>query len=346
MTHVIPGEPRFDENGPLMKPRSSKPIQIWLAAVGASIALTVLIGGVTRLTNSGLSIVEWRPVMGALPPMTEVKWSEAFERYKEIPEYSIENPDMDLSGFKRIYYWEFVHRNAGRWTGLIFFAPFLYFLRRHRLSPRLIPRLWLILALGALQGGLGWLMVKSGLSERTDVSPERLAAHFSLALILYSLTIVTLLDLRGGRTGPPARGRLALGALFALQIIFGALVAGLRAGHSYNTFPTMNGEWIPSTLWSFDPWWINPIRNGATAQFAHRWLGVALMLGTVWFWRKARRLPWPTGRQWALRGLPAVALFQGTLGVATLVHSVPLVAAAAHQLIALAFLTLLLICFR
>lgn len=329
-----------------MKSASSKSVQIWLAAVGASIALTVLIGGVTRLTNSGLSIVDWKPVMGALPPMTDADWLNAFERYKEIPEYRIENPDMNLSGFKRIYYWEFAHRNAGRWTGLIFLTPFLYFLLRRRLTPQLAPRLWLIFALGALQGILGWLMVKSGLSERTDVSPECLAAHFSLALVLYSLTVMTFLDLRGESAGPPARGRLPLGALFVLQIIFGALVAGLRAGHSYNTFPTMNGEWVPSAIWSFEPWWINPIRNGATAQFAHRWLGVALTLGTVWFWWEARSLPWPLGRRRALRILPAVVFFQGALGVATLVHSVPLLGAVAHQITALAILTLLLICFR
>src|SRR3954468_3638035 len=218
--------------------RDNGPVRWWLLAVAALIAIMVLVGGATRLTESGLSIVEWKPVAGTLPPLTEAQWAEAFEGYKRIPQYRELNAGMDLPQFKTIFWWEWSHRLLGRVIGAVYLLPFLYFLWRGALSTELKRRLWMIFALGALQGAVGWWMVASGLTQRTEVSQYRLATHLVLALIIFSSIIWTLRRMRA-RSQPVVPGRLKFSAVILLaltfvQLYFGALVAGLRAGRAYN----------------------------------------------------------------------------------------------------------------
>src|SRR5262245_15797354 len=224
---------------------SLRAVRAWLVVVAAMIALMVLVGGATRLTESGLSITEWKPVTGALPPLSETHWEQAFEAYKQIPQYRSLNAGMTLSEFKTIFWWEWSHRLLGRLIGMVYLLPFLFFLWRGGLSAELKRRLWLIFGLGALQGAVGWWMVASGLSERTEVSQYRLATHLVLALLIFAAIVWTLRRL-GERAPLAARGRLritsaALVALTFVQLYLGALVAGLRAGLVYNTWPDIDG---------------------------------------------------------------------------------------------------------
>ena len=259
------------------------PVKWWLIAVAALIALMVLVGGATRLTESGLSIVEWKPVTGTLPPLNEAQWAQAFEGYKTIPQYRELNAGMSLSEFKTIFWWEWSHRLLGRVIGAVYLLPFLYFLWRGVLSSELKRRLWLIFGLGALQGAVGWWMVASGLSQRTEVSQYRLAAHLMLALIIFAAIVWTLRRLTT-RPHEAALPRLKitsvvlLGMTF-LQIYFGALVAGLRAGRVYNTWPEIDGAFIPSAARLFfeEPWWRNLFDNTLTVQFEHRMTAYALL---------------------------------------------------------------------
>ena len=234
-------------------------LRLWLFSVAALIAIMVLVGGATRLTESGLSIVEWKPVTGALPPLGEAQWEQAFTAYKLIPQYRELNAGMTLSEFKTIFWWEWSHRLLGRVIGIVYLLPFLYFLWRGALSGELKRRLWLIFGLGALQGAVGWWMVASGLSERVEVSQYRLATHLALALLIFAAIVWTLQRL-AERPAPVAPARLkatsyALVGLTFVQLYLGALVAGLRAGLLYNTWPEIDGAFIPSgaRLWFEQP---------------------------------------------------------------------------------------------
>src|SRR6476659_9675398 len=258
-------------------------VKWWLFAVAALIAIMVLVGGATRLTESGLSIVEWKPVTGALPPLTDAQWVQAFEGYKTIPQYRELNAGMSLSEFKTIFWWEWSHRLLGRAIGAVYLLPFLFFLWRGALSAELKRRLWLIFALGALQGAVGWWMVASGLTQRTEVSQYRLAAHLMLALVIFAAIVWTVRRMSARRviTAPPRLklfSQLLLGLTF-LQIYFGALVAGLRAGRAYNTWPEIDGAFIPSAerLFFETPWWRNVFDNPLTVQFEHRMTAYALL---------------------------------------------------------------------
>ncbi len=252
-------------------------VRWWLLSVAALIAIMVLVGGATRLTESGLSIVEWKPVTGALPPLSEAEWTRAFEAYQAIPQYRQLNSGMTLSEFKTIFWWEWSHRLLGRVIGAVYLLPFLFFLWRGAFRGDLRRRLWMIFALGALQGAVGWWMVASGLSERVEVSQYRLATHLVLALLIFASIVWTL---RGLTERPPLAApprlrltSLALLVLTFVQLYFGALVAGLRAGLVYNTWPAMDGDaLIPSAarLWFEDPWWRNLFENALTVQFEHR----------------------------------------------------------------------------
>src|SRR3981081_4617597 len=257
-------------------------VKWWLISVAALIAIMVLVGGATRLTESGLSIVEWKPVTGTLPPLSEAQWTQAFEAYKTIPQYRELNASMDLAEFKTIFWWEWSHRLLGRAIGVAYLLPFLWFLWRGVLSADLRKRLWLIFGLGALQGAVGWWMVASGLSQRVEVSQYRLATHLVLALLIFAGVVWTL---RRMMDRPPSTASLrlkitsvALVVLTLVQLYLGALVAGLRAGRVYNTWPDLDGGLIPSAARLFfeAPWWRNLFDNALTVQFEHRTVAYAL----------------------------------------------------------------------
>jgi cytochrome c oxidase assembly protein subunit 15 len=322
------------------------PVKWWLIAVAALIALMVLVGGATRLTESGLSIVEWKPVTGTLPPLNEAQWVQAFEGYKTIPQYRELNAGMSLAEFKTIFWWEWSHRLLGRVIGAVYLLPFLYFLWRGVLSSELKRRLWLIFGLGALQGAVGWWMVASGLSQRTEVSQYRLAAHLMLALVIFAAIVWTLRRLTA-RPHAAALPRLKLTAVVLLgvtflQIYFGALVAGLRAGRAYNTWPEIDGAFIPSAerLFFEEPWWRNLFDNTLTVQFEHRMTAYALLALALWHaidTVRARAGAAAIGGAW---WLVAAILLQAVLGILTLLQQVPIDLALMHQAVAIVVLTL------
>ncbi len=322
------------------------PVKWWLIAVAALIALMVLVGGATRLTESGLSIVEWKPVTGTLPPLNEAQWAQAFEGYKTIPQYRELNAGMSLSEFKTIFWWEWSHRLLGRVIGAVYLLPFLYFLWRGVLSSELKRRLWLIFGLGALQGAVGWWMVASGLSQRTEVSQYRLAAHLMLALIIFAAIVWTLRRLTA-RPHEAALPRLKitsvvlLGMTF-LQIYFGALVAGLRAGRVYNTWPEIDGAFIPSAARLFfeEPWWRNLFDNTLTVQFEHRMTAYALLALALLHAIDTVRVRAGTAVIGGAWWLVAAITLQAVLGILTLLHQVPIDLALAHQAVAIVVLTL------
>jgi heme a synthase len=323
----------------------SPALRLWLFSVAALIAIMVLVGGATRLTESGLSIVEWKPVTGTLPPLDDAQWEQAFAAYKTIPQYRQLNTDMTLSEFKTIFWWEWSHRLLGRIIGIVYLLPFLYFLRLGGLGAELRRRLWLIFGLGALQGAVGWWMVASGLSERVEVSQYRLAAHLVLALLIFAAIVWTLRRL-GERPAPVANARLkvtsfALVALTFVQLYLGSLVAGLRAGLLYNTWPEIDGAFIPAgdRLWFEQPWWRNLFENALTVQFEHRMTAYALFALAAIHALDAMASRAGAAVSSALWLLAAVTL-QALLGILTLLNQVPLALALSHQAVAIAVLTL------
>jgi len=325
-------------------PRARRQVAAWLLLCCALVASMVVLGGVTRLTGSGLSMVTWQPVHGVLPPMSDADWREEFARYRESPEYRHKNAGMDVAGFKRIFWFEYAHRLLGRAVGVVFALPLLWFLWQRRIERRLAPRLVLMFVLGGAQGLLGWWMVKSGLVDEPRVSQYRLAAHLGLAVALYAWMLWTALAVLHGpapasRPAPLARAAFAVLALAFVTVLSGAFVAGLHAGLVYNTFPTMGGHWVPPELGALAPGWRNLFENVVTVQFQHRLLACALLAGTVALWVACvRRRVQPAARTWAHAVLAAV-LAQLALGVATLLHHVPVTLAALHQANALLVLT-------
>lgn len=315
--------------------KSRKAISIWLMLVITNIYLIILVGGLTRLTDSGLSMVDWRPIMGTIPPITEQEWTSVFEAYKQFPEYQKINLDMSLTEFKEIFYWEYGHRVLGRLSGILFLIPFIFFLVRKRIPKALTPKFLVAFVLGGAQGLLGWYMVKSGLVHEPRVSQYRLAAHLSLALFLLSFLYWILLDLRSKSIHIKIpRGTLRTGLLLLLftilQIIYGAFTAGLDAGLIYNTFPDLNGQYFPSGLLAFVPQWKNLFENPLTVQYIHRCLAFVVLglslyqaVASKTFDNKIKAL------QWALF---ITILAQFSLGVLTLVHQVPISIASMHQI--------------
>lgn len=310
----------------------------WLFAICGLIAVMVLVGGLTRLTHSGLSITQWKPVTGVIPPLSDAAWQAEFARYKKIPEYRLINPGMTLAAFKDIYWWEWTHRLIGRLIGVAFFIPFIFFVVRRWVDRSLVPRLAAIFVLGGAQGALGWYMVESGLVNRTDVSQYRLTAHLGFAFLLFALILWHALDLtvpgrrRGRRDLLGLRnGFCALLALIFGQILLGALVAGLDAGLVYNTWPLMEGRVVPDGLFPEHPWWINFFATIKTVQFDHRMIAYLVGCSTIalWLMARARRLPRRVARSVDVLG--ALVAVQITLGILTLVNVVPLPLAAAHQ---------------
>jgi heme a synthase len=318
------------------------------------ILLMVVIGGITRLTESGLSITEWRPVTGVLPPLNDAQWAAEFGKYKAIPQYRAIHADMTLAEFKYIFFWEYLHRLWGRLIGVVFAAPFAYFLLRGRISRRLAPRLALLFVLGGLQGALGWYMVESGLSERIEVSQYRLAAHLAAAALIYAAMLWVALDLLW--PGPeaahdPRQKRLRAGiglvlAFVSLTLVAGAFVAGLRAGHIYNTFPLMGDRLLPAEYGALSPWWRNWFENAAAAQFNHRLLAEITVGEVVGLWIFSLRLHLAPRARAAMSGLLAIAVLQLALGISILLLVVPLPLAVAHQAGAMLLLTTALVAFH
>ncbi len=265
-------------------------VRIWLLCVAALVLAMIVVGGATRLTDSGLSITEWRPILGAIPPLSEADWQDAFRKYQQIPEYELVNKGMSMAEFQFIYWWEWAHRFLGRFIGVAFALPFAFFWVTGRLRPGLAPRLLGILALGGLQGFLGWYMVQSGLSERVDVSHYRLALHLTTAFIILGAIVWVASDLDDGRdrirldTLTSNQRLLALLIVIGLilQVVVGGFVAGLKAGLTYNTWPLMDGRLIPVGLLAMEPWYLNLVENVATVQFAHRMLAYGLVIAAIW----------------------------------------------------------------
>ena len=302
-------------------------VTVWLVFMACAVAAMVSIGGITRLTESGLSMVEWRPLIGWLPPLSEAEWQRIFALYRETPEFRQVNFSIDLDGFRQIFWWEYVHRLWGRLLGVFFAAPLVWFWLRGRIDRALGPRLALLLALGALQGLIGWWMVRSGLADRPDVSAARLAVHLGMALLIFALLVWTVLDrIRPQAGSRPLSAWLLLG-LIALAIVSGALVAGNNGGLIYNTFPLMGGELVPADYRSESGWIADALENPVAAQFHHRLLAVAALLAVVAEWLRAGAFRARTGEHLLL----AAALLQAGLGLATLLAVVPLGLAALHQ---------------
>jgi cytochrome c oxidase assembly protein subunit 15 len=312
----------------------SRAAAIWLWATAALVFAMVVVGGVTRLTGSGLSITEWKPIMGALPPMNAADWAEAFEKYKAIPQYQQVNAGMTMGEFQGIFFWEWFHRLLGRLIGAAFAIPFLIFLVLRKLPRRLIARCAVLLVLGGLQGLIGWWMVTSGLSERVDVAPERLATHLGLALLIFMGLIWTGLEAWNGEetSRSPAgwsRGAaILLGAVF-VQCLLGGLVAGAKAGFVYTDWPLMSGGVFPPVEWGKGA--LAFLHDQGLVQFNHRIWGYGLLIGgtlyavQAWRWRLAEGLG-------AAAFVVALALWlQAALGVVTLINAVPLWLGALHQ---------------
>ncbi|MGH6814336.1 MAG: COX15/CtaA family protein [Hyphomicrobiaceae bacterium] len=319
-------------------PRSPhvRAVQIWLYAIAALVLFMVALGGATRLTGSGLSIPEWQPIAGTLPPLSAADWQDAFDKYRQTTQYRLVNKGMSLEAFKTIYWWEWSHRFLGRLIGFAFTGPFLWFWARGRLPHGLAVKLCGVLTLGAAQGVLGWAMVQSGLAGRIDVSHYRLALHLTLAVSVVGLLLWLALD--AGRAEPRWRmpssrswAARVLVILILVQIVFGALVAGLKAGLVYTTWPLMDGRPIPGGLWTLEPWYLNPFENVTLVQFQHRTMAYVLLafaLWHVWSVRADAKLA---------RSAAAVAAaltLQTGLGIWTLVTAmgeIPIVPALAHQ---------------
>lgn len=320
--------------------RNRRAIRIWLGCVVVALFALVLVGGATRLTNSGLSITEWKPIHGVIPPLSLQEWQEEFKLYQQIPQYEIMNKGMTLEGFKSIYWWEWAHRFLARSIGMIFALPLLFFWLTGRVEKQLRPKLLGILALGGLQGFVGWWMVSSGLEARTEVSQYRLATHLVLACLIFSSCVWVMTGLSARRAEPlprPSSKRVAglLMGLVLFQIYLGALVAGLRAGLSYNTWPLMDGALVPSDLFIVHPAWLNFFENVKTVQFVHR-LG-AYTVFLVALYHMVTSLMSAPRSQHSRR---SVLLFwlvtcQAAIGIVTLVSHVDFHAALTHQGVAL-----------
>jgi cytochrome c oxidase assembly protein subunit 15 len=326
---------------------ATRPIAWWLIACCGLVFAMVVIGGITRLTESGLSIAEWQPVSGILPPFSQADWERLFALYRQIPQYQLVNHGIDLGAFKAIFWWEYVHRLWGRLIGVAFALPLAIFWIAGRIPRALLPRLLLLLGLGGMQGVLGWYMVKSGLADRIDVSQYRLVAHLVLALALYVAMLWTALSLLRPVPAalPPSADRLrrhlaAVALLVVLTLTMGGFVAGLKAGFIYNSFPLMGGRLLPDDALFLSPVWLNLFENAAFAQFVHRWLAIATVAAALWLWARSRRVALPPSARRPLDLLAVMALLQMALGIATLLLVVPIPLAAAHQAGAVLLLTL------
>jgi len=304
----------------------------WLSGIYLMVLAMVLVGGITRLTGSGLSMVEWRPLMGAFPPVGEQAWLEVFAKYKQSPQYQLVNQWMTLADFKRIFFWEYIHRLLGRGIGLVFLGPWLWFLFRRQIVGRMVVKTGIAFVLGGLQGLLGWYMVKSGLVDRPSVSHLRLAAHLALAVFLAHYILWLIFDLRRGSTtvaqSPPPRGRVAawgVVGVLAVQIVWGAFMAGLRAGHLFSSWPLMGGVVWPSGSFQQGGFFVSMVMDPVTVHVVHRWFAWVVVGVVAWF-------AWPrVSNTMGQRVLLLIVVLQFALGAATVLLHIPTAVAVVHQ---------------
>ncbi len=335
-----------------MSPNSNQAISWWLLTCLALIFAMVILGGVTRLTGSGLSMVNWHPIHGSIPPLTNEQWRQEFGNYQQSPEFQKINRDMNVDEFKSIFWFEYSHRMLGRLIGLVFLLPFLYFWWRKKIPQGLTPRLFIMFGLGGLQGLLGWYMVKSGLVSNPHVSQYRLTAHLLSAVLIYGFILWTILDLNQSRRYQALKDStvknwrkisLALIGLVLLTVVSGGFVAGLKAGLIFNSFPLMGGKWIPEGVAALSPWHLNLFENMVTVQFNHRLLAIMSgILALVWYVKGRSHFEDPQiKRSFKLVGM--VVIIQVLLGISTLLLHVPVWLGAMHQAGAMLLISVMLI---
>lgn len=319
-----------------MDGRARRQVATWLLICCALVFAMVVVGGVTRLTRSGLSIVEWQPLIGTIPPLTAADWQELFVKYQGTPEYLQVNRGMALAEFKSIFWWEYIHRLLGRTIGLAFLLPLIWFLVQSKVARALAPRLVAIFLLGGLQGAVGWWMVKSGLVADPRVSHVRLSVHLGIAFLIFAAMFWTALGLLSPVPSDARRRRLArygagLAALLFVMVLSGGLVAGTRAGYAYNTFPLMNGQFLPPEYLMLQPWWENLLHNMAAVQFNHRLIAWLLFFAVPAYWWALHRVALPRRARLAANLMLAMLAVQLALGIGTLLLRVPVALGAAHQ---------------
>ncbi|MBT8108951.1 MAG: COX15/CtaA family protein [Gammaproteobacteria bacterium] len=325
----------------------NRAVATWLLICCGLVFAMVVLGGFTRLTGSGLSMVDWRPLMGILPPLSDAGWQRVFEMYQQSPEFQKVNSEFGIAEFKGIFWLEYLHRLLGRTIGLVFFVPFVYFFIKGYVVRREWPKYLLMFVLGGMQGLLGWYMVKSGLVDVPQVSQYRLTAHLVAAFAIYAymfwVAMSLLFPAPADAPRHPWYGRtLALFILLSVTIVSGGFVAGLKAGKIYNTFPMMGESWIPPGLMALDPLWRNFFDNMTTVQFDHRLLTLTTFVLIVVYWFKARRAALPARAQPAASALLHTAVLQVVLGIAALLLAVPVILGAAHQGVAMLLFTVAL----
>ncbi len=331
----------------MMTPDQTRPqdriVATWLLICCALVFAMVVLGGFTRLTGSGLSMVDWRPLMGWLPPLSEAEWQRVFELYQQSPQFLQVNSHMDVHAFKGIFWLEFLHRLLGRTIGMVFLLPLVFFFARGYIKAAEWPKYLLMFVLGGMQGVLGWYMVKSGLVDVPHVSQYRLTAHLCAAFIIYAymfwVALSLLFPVAGGSKHAWYNKSLALTTLTSVTIISGGFVAGLKAGKYYNTFPMMGDSWVPPGTMALEPFWRNFFDNPTTVQFDHRVLAITTLLVTVIFWFRARRADLPARTRPAVNALLHTLLLQVALGITTLLLAVPVLLGAMHQAVAMLLFT-------
>jgi len=327
-------------------PAHDRHVAVWLLLCCGLVFAMVVLGGITRLTGSGLSMVDWRPLLGWLPPLGDAEWQRTFEMYQLSPEFQKINSHMDVHDFKSIFWLEYLHRLLGRTIGVVFAVPFVFFLVKGYISKREWPKYLLMFVLGGLQGVLGWYMVKSGLVDNPHVSQYRLTAHLLAAFLIYAymfwIALSLLYPLPAGRRHSWYGKTLLLAVLICITIVSGGFVAGLKAGLIYNTFPLMGNSLVPPGLFALDPLWRNAFDNMTTVQFDHRVLAITTFVAIVVYWLRARRAQFPRRGRSATNALLHTAVLQVALGISTLLLGVPIILAAAHQAVAMLLFTIML----
>ena len=314
---------------------AAKPVAMWLFACAGMVVAMMVIGAITRLTEAGLSMVEWRPLIGAWPPTDAAEWQRVFDLYRQTSEYTLANAGMSLAEFKTIFWWEFIHRLWGRLIGIVFALPFLFFLVTRRIPRGYTPHLVALFLLGGLQGVIGWWMVKSGFVDRTDVSQYRLTVHLGMAFAILGYLLWVALRLvapRDPTLQAPRRLTWTPFGIVSLTVLAGGLVAGLNAGLTYNSWPLMDGDFVPAGALELSPWWLNGFENVAAVQFDHRMLAYASVFMVGWLWHAVRRAPVTPRARIAVNAMAAMVVAQVLLGIATLLLVVPLPLAVLHQL--------------
>jgi len=324
--------------------QQNRAVAIWLLICCGLVFAMVVLGGFTRLTGSGLSMADWRPLMGWLPPFSDAQWQRMFDQYQQTPEFLKVNSHMDVDAFKSIFWLEFLHRLLGRTIGIVFLVPFVFFFVKGYVKASEWPKYLAMFILGGLQGVLGWYMVKSGLVDNPHVSQYRLTAHLFAAFLIYAYMFWVAMSLLFPATGtdrhPWYRKSLGLTILTAVTIISGGFVAGLKAGKIYNTFPMMGDYWVPPGTMALEPVWRNFFDNMTTVQFDHRILAITVLIAVIGFWYKARKADLPARSRPAVNALLHTAVLQVGLGITTLLMSVPILLGATHQGVAMLLFTI------